>query len=88
MIINANMQLAKNISITLNSNLDDWDGITGPVDKDLRQVVVQKTTINNGYAYALQHVAGDTFVYRGQNNSNVSFNKQLQIGRASCRERV
>ena len=79
MINNANMQLAKNISITLNSNLDDWDGVTGPVDKDLRQVVVQKTTINNGYAYVLQHVAGDTFIYRGQNNSNVSFNKQLPV---------
>lgn len=73
------MRLAKNISITLTANLDDWDGVTGPVDQDLRQVVVQKTSINDGKLYAMQRVAGDTLVYRGQNNINAAFNKKYQF---------
>lgn len=73
------MRLAKNISITLTANLDDWDGVTGPVDQDLRQVVVQKTSIIDGKLYAMQRVAGDTLVYRGQNNINAAFNKKIPV---------
>ena len=76
---NEKMQAAQNVKIALLSKLDDWDGVTGPVDKDLRQVVVQKTSIIDGNTYVLQHVAGDNFVYRGQNGNNVSFNKQIPV---------
>jgi len=76
---NEKMQAAQNVKIALLSKLDDWDGVTGPVDKDLRQVVVQKTSIIDGYTYVLQHVAGDNFVYRGKNGNNVSFNKQIPV---------
>lgn len=76
MAINQEIPQAKKVKVELISNLDDWEGVTGPVDQDLRQVVVQKATINGKYTYALQHVAGDTFVYRGRTGKNVAFNKR------------
>lgn len=78
-MINPNIPQARNVELKLVSNLDDWDGVTGPVDRDLRQVVVQKATIGKNYTYALQHVAGDTFVYRGHNGQNVNFNKNKPV---------
>lgn len=79
MPINKKIPRANDVRIALVSNLDDWDGITGPIDKDLRQVVVQKTSIDRIYTYALQHVAGDTFIYRGLNGKNVAFNKNFPV---------
>lgn len=79
MPINKNIPRANNVRITLVSNLDDWDGITGPIDKDLRQVVVQKTSVGRIYTYALQHVASDTLVYRGLSGPNVIFNKKSPV---------
>ncbi|WP_082836706.1 helveticin J family class III bacteriocin [Lactobacillus acetotolerans] len=71
MSINPSMQNANNINVDWKSNLDDWDS----GDSDLREVVVQKADIGSKYTYALQLVKGHTFVYRGNNASNVSFNK-------------
>lgn len=79
MAINSAIPRANNVKITLVSNLDDWDGVTGPIDKDLRQVVVQKASIGRFYTYALQHVAGDTFVYRGRNGKQVTFDKKRPV---------
>lgn len=79
MPINKKIPRANNVKIALLSNLDDWDGITGPIDKDLRQVVVQKASIGRIYTYVLQHVAGDTFIYRGLNGKNITFNKNFPV---------
>ena len=75
MPLNQRIPKVHNIQIELISDLDDWDGITGPVDRDLRQVVVQKTYIGQNHAYALQQVGGASFVYRGRKGRNVSFKK-------------
>lgn len=79
MAINSKIPRADNVKVTLVSNLDDWDGVTGPIDRDLRQVVVQKASIGRFYTYALQHVAGNTFVYRGRNGAKVTFNKKRPV---------
>ena len=75
MSLNRGIPKAHNIQIELISDLDDWDGVTGSVDRDLRQVVVQKTYVGKSHAYALQQVGGATFVYRGRKGRNVSFKK-------------
>ncbi len=75
MPLNQRIPKVHNIQIELISDLDDWDGITGPVDRDLRQVVVQKTYVGQNHAYALQQVGGASFVYRGRKGRNVSFKK-------------
>ena len=75
MPLNQKIPKVHNIQIELISDLDDWDGITGPVDRDLRQVVVQKTYVGQNHAYALQQVGGASFVYRGRKGRNVSFKK-------------
>ena len=75
MLLNQRIPKVHNIQIELISDLDDWDGITGPVDRDLRQVVVQKTYVGQNHAYALQQVGGATCVYRGRKGRNVSFKK-------------
>ena len=61
MPLNQRIPEAHNIQIELISDLDDWDGVTGPVDRDLRQVVVQKTYVGQNHAYALQQVGGASF---------------------------
>lgn len=75
MPLNQKIPKVHNIQIELISDLDDWDGITGPVDRDLRQVVVQKTYVGQNHAYVLQQVGGASFVYRGRKGRNVSFKK-------------
>ena len=75
MPLNQRIPKVHNIQIELISDLDDWDGVTGPVDRDLRQVVVQKTYVGQNHAYALQQVGGASFVYRGRKGRNVSFKK-------------
>ena len=75
MPLNQKIPKVHNIQIELISDLDDWDGITGPVDRDLRQVVVQKIYVGQNHAYALQQVGGASFVYRGRKGRNVSFKK-------------
>ncbi len=75
MPLNQRIPKVHNIQIELISDLDDWDGVTGPVDRDLRQVVVQKTYVGHNHAYALQQVGGASFVYRGLKGRNVSFKK-------------
>lgn len=75
MPLNQKIPKVHNIQIELISDLDDWDGVTGPVDRDLRQVVVQKTYVGQNHAYALQQVGGASFVYRGRKGRNVSFKK-------------
>ncbi len=75
MPLNQRISKVHNIQIELISDLDDWDGVTGPVDRDLRQVVVQKTYVGQNHAYALQQVGGASFVYRGRKGRNVSFKK-------------
>lgn len=79
MSINYDIPRQKKVRISLQSNLDDWDGVTGPRDRDLRQVVVQKTYVDQECTYALQHVAGDTFVYCGPSGKNVLFDKAQPI---------
>ncbi|RMC51415.1 bacteriocin [Lactobacillus sp. ESL0263] len=79
MPLNQRIPKAHNIQIELISDLDDWDGVTGPVDRDLRQVVVQKTYVGQNHAYALQQVGGASFVYRGRKERNVSFKKSWPI---------
>lgn len=75
MPLNQRIPKVHKIQIELISDLDDWDGVTGPVDRDLRQVVVQKTYVGQNHAYALQQVGGASFVYRGRKGRNVSFKK-------------
>ena len=75
MPLNQRIPKVHNIQIELISDLDDWDGVTGPVDRDLRQVVVQKTYVGQNHAYALQQVGGASFVYSGRKGRNVSFKK-------------
>lgn len=84
------MKSANNISVTLAYNLNHYKKGSSDNDDDLYHVVVQKGNVGSRYVYALQllHKGHNIYVFRGDRQSNVSFDKNNPVLRLIGQETI